>query len=116
MSLTKSSVFESGDQNAVRIGRMRSAVSGRALDMSSDGATHTFSTPSRGAIHDSHFPSGLSRPAVLVGLPKNLARSMSGTSEAGCAEAAAVRVKASKADTKERIMEPTSWIAKERRC
>ena len=95
---------------------MRSAVSGRAFDRSSDGATHTFSTPSRGAIHDSHFPSGLSRPPVRVGLPKNLARSMSGTSEAGCAQAAAMRMRASKADTNERIMERTSWIATEPRC
>ena len=65
-------VFESGDQKVVRIGRIFSAVSGLAWAGSLTGATHTFSTPSRGAIHDSHLPSGLIWPAALVGLPKIL--------------------------------------------
>jgi hypothetical protein len=74
----KSTVFESGVQKALGIGRTVSLVNGRACAMSAAGATHTFSTPSRGAIHEIHCPSGLMRPPVRVGLPKNLARSISG--------------------------------------
>src|SRR5678816_3968959 len=74
----KSTVFESGVQKALRIGRTFSLVNGRACAISAAGATHKFSTPSRGAIHEIHRPSGLMRPPEQVGLPKNLARSISG--------------------------------------
>src|SRR5438093_11865878 len=67
MSLMNSSVFESGDQNAVRIGRDFSAVSGLALSGDASGETQIFMTSSRGAIQDNHLPSGLMRAEVLVG-------------------------------------------------
>src|SRR3712207_3804023 len=71
-------IDESGAQKCERIGRVRSLVSGRAAFGSSSGATQTFSTPSRGAIHDSHLPSGLRRPCVRFGLPKKALRGISG--------------------------------------
>jgi hypothetical protein len=43
------------------------------------GATQTLRTPSRGASQESHWPSGLICPWVLVGLPKNDARGISST-------------------------------------
>ncbi len=97
LSLMNSSILESGDQNWVRMGRVFSAVSGLALSSASSGATHTFMTPSRGAIQDSHLPSGLMCPAVLVGLPNILARSIKGVAGAGdaaCTDAALARLTA----------------------
>src|SRR5438552_2262041 len=69
-------------QKCWRIGRTFSAVSGFALDGSAAGATQTLSTPSRGAIHEIHLPSGLMRPCAFVGLPKKAARGMNSTSAA----------------------------------
>src|SRR5438270_4715285 len=66
-------------QKCWRIGRTFSSVSGFAFDGSSAGATQMFSTPSRGAIQETHLPSGLTRPWVLVGLPKKVARGISST-------------------------------------
>jgi len=44
----------------------------------------TNATPqARGAIQDSHLPSGLMRPAILPALPKKCARAISGTGSAG---------------------------------
>ena len=42
------------------------------------GASQTFITPSRGASHDSHWPSGESWAPERLGLPNSLLRSMSG--------------------------------------
>src|SRR5471032_1838444 len=67
-------------QKCWRIGRVFSAVRGFAFDRSAVGATQMFSTPSRGAIHEIHLPSGLTRPWVFSGLPKKSARGMSSTS------------------------------------
>ena len=53
-----------------------------ASPIAPSGATHTFSTPLRGASHASHLPSGLSRPPALLGLPKKSARGISGASAA----------------------------------
>jgi hypothetical protein len=69
----------SGDQKYCLIGRLVSAVSGRADFGSAAEATKMLSTPSRGAIQLSHLPSGDRRPATWVGLPKIFSRGMSGT-------------------------------------
>src|SRR5476649_2806540 len=66
-------------QKCWRIGRVFSAVRGFALVRSLAGATQMFSTPSRGAIHEIHLPSGLTRPWVFSGLPKKSARGISST-------------------------------------
>src|SRR5690349_9036782 len=70
---------ESGDQKYSRTGRSRSLVSGLAASGLSTGATQTLSTPSRGAVQLSHFPSGEIRPFALTGLPNSFVRSISGT-------------------------------------
>src|SRR6185436_17019757 len=67
-------------QKCWRIGRTFSSVSGLAYDGSEAGATQMFSTPSRGAIHEIHLPSGLMSPWTLLGLPRNEARGISSTS------------------------------------
>src|SRR5450830_1513745 len=105
-----STVFESGDQKLLRIGRVFSSVSGLACARLLAGATHRFSTPSRGAIHDNHLPSGLSLAAVLVGLPKILPRSISGTSAAGDWATAGKILASSKAGRAWRIMETSSFV------
>src|SRR5689334_11606364 len=66
-------------QKCCRIGRTFSSVRGFAFEGSSEGATQMLRTPSRGAIHEIHLPSGLMRPWALVGLPKNVARGISST-------------------------------------
>src|SRR5205823_5517398 len=66
-------------QKCWRIGRTFSSVSGFAFDGSPAGATQMLSTPSRGAIHEIHLPSGLMRPWTLVGLPRKEARGISST-------------------------------------
>src|SRR3954462_2108459 len=71
--------LESGDQKYWRTGRSRSFVIGLAASGLSTGATHRLRTPSRGAVQLSHLPSGEIRPLALTGLPKSLARSISGT-------------------------------------
>ena len=68
--------FESGDQNAWRIGRVFSAVSGLAWSGALAGATQTLSTPSLGASHDRFLPSGLSRTPARSGLPNSTLRGM----------------------------------------
>src|SRR5258706_16333883 len=73
-------------QKCWRMGRVFSSVSGFALEGSAAGGTQMLSTPSRGAIHEIHLPSGLTRPCALVGLPKKSARGMSSTPGA-CAAA-----------------------------
>src|SRR3954454_15138606 len=70
------------------MGRLVSAVSGLAALGLATGAIQMLSTPSRGAIHASHSPFGLTRPAVLLGLPKSVALSIRGTGGA-CANAGA---------------------------
>src|SRR6478752_7661556 len=71
-------------QKCWRIGRTFSSVSGFAFDGSEAGATQMFSTPSRGAIHEIHLPSGLMSPWTLLGLPRKEERGISSTS-ATCA-------------------------------
>src|SRR6185369_1011975 len=67
-------------QKCWRIGRTFSSVRGFAFDGSDAGATQMFSTPSRGAIHEIHFPSGLMSPWTLLGLPRKEERGISSTS------------------------------------
>ena len=74
----------SGAQNIWRIGRSFEAVNGFAASSWSMGATQMFITPSRGASHARCLPSGASEAPARLGLPKSLARSMSG---AACAAA-----------------------------
>src|ERR1700730_1551929 len=78
---------ESGAQKYSRIGRVFSLVTARALVKSDLGASQILSTPSSGAIQDSHFPSGLTRPATRLGLPNSLLRSISGGAETSAAVA-----------------------------
>src|SRR5262249_11101386 len=66
-------------QKCWRIGRTFSSVSGFAFEGSLAGATQMLSTPSRGAIHEIHLPSGLMRPWALDGFPRKEARGISST-------------------------------------
>ena len=66
----------SGDHQYSMIGRGFSSVTGFADASASTGATQTFSTPSRGAIHASDLPSGESFGASRLGLPKISLRGM----------------------------------------
>src|SRR5256885_14158842 len=91
LSLMTRMDLESGAQKYSRIGRVFSRVTACALVKSDLGASQTLSTPSSGAIHDSHFPSGLARPAMRLGLPKSLLRSISGGAGTSAAAAAEVR-------------------------
>src|SRR5438105_12332038 len=79
--------LESGAQKYSRIGRGFSLVTACALVKSDLGASQILSTPSSGAIQDSHFPSGLTRPATRLGLPNNLLRSISGGADTSAAVA-----------------------------
>src|ERR1700694_2405228 len=78
LSLMNRIDLESGAQKYSRIGRVFSLVTACALVKSDLGASQILSTPSSGAIQDSHFPSGLTRPATRLGLPNSLLRSISG--------------------------------------
>src|SRR3984893_15717821 len=79
--------LESGAQKYSRIGRVFSPVTARAFVKSDLGASQILSTPSSGAIQDSHFPSGLTRPATRLGLPNSLLRSISGGADTSAAVA-----------------------------
>jgi hypothetical protein len=68
----------SGAQNDWRIGRSLEAVNGRASLRLATGATQMFMTPSRGANHDNHRPSGDSDAPARLGLPNSLLRSING--------------------------------------
>src|SRR5262249_21582605 len=84
-------------QKCWRIGRTFSSVSGFAFEGSAAGATQMLSTPSRGAIHEIHLPSGLMSPCTLLGLPRKEARGISSTCEAWAS--ANARVAATKSAT-----------------
>jgi hypothetical protein len=79
--------LESGAQKYSRIGRVFSRVTACAFVKSDLGASQILSIPSAGAIQDSHFPSGLTRPATRLGLPKSLLRSISGGADTSAAVA-----------------------------
>jgi len=87
-------------------------VSGRASESFATGASQTFITPSRGASHDSHWPSGESWAPERLGLPNSLLRSMSGAAcsaawagiQAGVAESAATSARVFRAVFMGRIL------------
>src|SRR5580704_5873866 len=83
-SCTYSTCLPSRAQANARMPRSVSSVSGRAAAQSTPGsppagATHRFSTPSRGAIQASALPSGEICGLVRSGLPKSTLRGMRST-------------------------------------
>src|SRR5688572_15272220 len=59
--------------------RLVSLVTALAADGSLRGPTHTFRTPSFGAMNDTYLPSGEIRACVFSGLPNNAERGITGT-------------------------------------
>src|SRR5690348_7394213 len=59
--------------------RLVSLVTGLAADGSLRGPTHTFITPSLGAMNDRYLPSGDRRACAFSGLPNNADRGITGT-------------------------------------
>src|SRR5688572_17334959 len=59
--------------------RLVSLVTGLAAEGSLRGPTHTFSTPSLGAMNETYLPSGDTRAWALSGLPNKAERGITGT-------------------------------------
>jgi hypothetical protein len=59
--------------------RFVSFVMALAADGSERGPTHTFNTPSFGAMKDTYLPSGDRRACVFSGLPNKAVRGITGT-------------------------------------
>src|SRR5688572_399054 len=59
--------------------RLVSLVTGLAEEGSLRGPTHTFRTPSLGAMNDTYLPSGDTRPCAFSGLPNKAERGITGT-------------------------------------
>ena len=86
-----------GPEDDARTPRSVSSVTARAASHDTPeapiGATHTFSTPSSGAIHASRVPSGEIRGLVRSGLPKRTLRGMRSTMPHAYHTAGAARAK-----------------------
>src|SRR5687768_2645728 len=59
--------------------RLVSLVTALAAEGSLRGPTHTFSTPSLGAMNDTYLPSGETRAWAFSGLPNSAERGITGT-------------------------------------
>ena len=68
----------SNDHKCWRMPRFWSLVMGLAASSLPRSASHTLSTPSRGAMNEMYLPSGDTRACVFSGLPNNAERGMTG--------------------------------------